>query len=212
MRRPSGREHGRVDDHVAERDLAHELEAREDHPVLPEADDLARGRLQVAGVERCEVGRLVGPAERRERPERRGEPGVEHVRRRASARSSRTRRTRPASVSRDGQVAVRAVPDRELVAPPELARDAPVGRVLERVDREAVLRLRVEADRAARGAPRAPAASAPPSRTTTGARSAARSGSRSARRARPRAGRARASRAGRAPRTRRGSAPPPPPA
>ncbi len=49
------------------------------------------------------------------------------------------------SVSSTVSVAVRAVPDRELVAPPELARDAPVGRVLERVDREPVLRLGVEA-------------------------------------------------------------------
>ena len=61
----------------------------------------------------------------------------------------------------DGQVAVRALPDRELVAPPDLARDVPVGRVLERVDRVAVLRGRVVAHAAARAAPRAPAASAP---------------------------------------------------
>src|SRR3990172_5528617 len=32
------------------------------------------------------------------------------------------------------------------MSPPQLARDAPVGRVLERVDREAVLRLGVVAD------------------------------------------------------------------
>ena len=115
------------------------------------------------------------------------------------ARPSRTRRTPSGSVSATVDVPVRAVPDRELVAPPELARDAPVGRVLERVDREAVLRLGVEADAAARAAPRAPASSAPPSSTTTAARSAARSASRSARRARPCGGTARASRAGRAP-------------
>src|SRR5581483_10647983 len=47
-----------------------------------------------------------------------------------------------------GQVAVGARPDRDLVAPPELARDAPVGRLLERLDREAVLRLGVVADAA----------------------------------------------------------------
>src|SRR5207249_5697650 len=40
---------------------------------------------------------------------------------------------------------VRAVPHRNLVAPPELPRDAPVGRILERVDRETVLALRVVA-------------------------------------------------------------------
>ena len=47
-----GREDGRVDDHVRERDLAHQLEAGPDHPVLPEPDDLARGRVDVARVVR----------------------------------------------------------------------------------------------------------------------------------------------------------------
>ena len=63
-----------------ERDLAQQLEPGQDHPVLPEADDLARGRVDVAGVVALELGRLLRPAERRERPERRREPGVEDVR------------------------------------------------------------------------------------------------------------------------------------
>ena len=46
----------------------------------------------------------------------------------------------------DGDMAVWAVPDGQLVPPPELPRDVPVGRVLERVDGEAVLRRRVVAD------------------------------------------------------------------
>ena len=47
IRRRSARAR-RVDDDVGERDVAHQLEPREDHPVLPEADDVARGRVQVA--------------------------------------------------------------------------------------------------------------------------------------------------------------------
>ena len=43
-------------------------------------------------------------------------------------------------------MAVVARPDRDLVPPPELAGDAPVGRLLERLDREPVLALRVEPD------------------------------------------------------------------
>ena len=109
-------------------------------------------------------------------------------------------------------VAVRALPERQLVAPPDLARDVPVGRVLERRDREAVLRLGMVTDAARRGAPRAPAASAPPSSTTTAARSAARSASCSGRTARRCAGTTRASRAGRARAATRGCARPPPPA
>ena len=41
---------------------------------------------------------------------------------------------------------VGARPDRDLVAPPELPGDAPVRRLLERLDREPVLALRVEPD------------------------------------------------------------------
>ena len=94
---------GRGDDHVGERDLAEQEEAGEDHPVLPEADDLARGDVDVARVVALELRRLLGPAERRERPERRREPRVEHVGVARRARPSRTRRTR----SGCGQAAVR---------------------------------------------------------------------------------------------------------
>ncbi len=45
---PVRREHGRVDDHVGERQLPEQLEPGEDHAVLPEPDDLAGGRLDVA--------------------------------------------------------------------------------------------------------------------------------------------------------------------
>ena len=62
----------------------------------PEEDDVARGREHVARVEARELGRLVGPAERRERIERRREPRVEDVLVLRAARPSRTRRTRPA--------------------------------------------------------------------------------------------------------------------
>ena len=134
-----------MDDHVGEGDVAQQLEPRPDHPVLPEADDLARRRVDVAGVVALELGRLLGPAERRVRPERRREPGVEHVgiarelgRAALGARVGR----RPGA----GDVAVGAVPERLLVAPPELAGDVPVRDLLERADRELVLRLRVVAD------------------------------------------------------------------
>ena len=124
-----GREQRRVDDHVAERHLAEELEAGEDHPVLPEADDLARRRVHVSGVEGAQVGRLFGPAERGERPQRRREPRVEHVLVADElVRAALGARLRLRLLDRD--VTFRAVPDRKLVPPPELARGVPVGRVL----------------------------------------------------------------------------------
>ena len=127
-----------VDDHVVERDLPEQLEPGPDHPVLPEADDLARRRVDVAGVVALELGRLLGPAERGVRPERRREPGVEDVRvahdlGRAALGAGLGRR--PGA----GDVAVRAVPERLLVPPPQLAGDVPVRDLLQRADRELVL-------------------------------------------------------------------------
>ena len=46
----------------------------------------------------------------------------------------------------DGDVTVRALPQRQLVPPPDLTRDVPVRGLLERRDREAMLRLGVEPD------------------------------------------------------------------
>ena len=116
-----------MDDHIREGHLAHQLEAGPDHPVLPEPDDLARRRVDVARVVRRELGRLVRPAERRKRPQRRREPRVENV--------GVTRQRDPGARAllrlllrgRADRLAVRRRPDRELVTPPELARQAPVG-------------------------------------------------------------------------------------
>ena len=100
------------------------------------------------GIIALHFRRLVGPAQRRERPQRRGEPGVEHV----LVAGDEVRalvaveRHLPPLLRRDDflldviaervadrfllglgdeHLAVRSVPGRNLVAPPELARDAP---------------------------------------------------------------------------------------
>src|SRR5439155_4430509 len=126
----------------------HHLESGEDHSVLPEADDVSCRCVEVTGIERPQLLRVVGPAESRERPETRGEPRVQYI--------GRTRQlARPTLAARlgdrllDGGMTVRALPHRQLVTPPDLSRDVPVGCVLERLDGEAVLRLRVVANAAA---------------------------------------------------------------
>ena len=118
--------------------------------------------VQVAGVEAPQVRRVVRPAERRERPERRREPRVEDVLVALElGRAALGARLRLGLG--DGRRARRGSTRRELVTPPELPRDVPVRRVLERVDREAVLRLGVVAHAARRAARRSPAARARPS-------------------------------------------------
>ena len=113
-----------MDENVVERLLPAELEAREDHPGDPEEDDVPRGREHGARVVRLELGRLVRPAERRERVERRREPRVEDVLLLAQLRRAALG-ARAWRVLLDGEVSVGAVPDRDPVAPPDLARDAP---------------------------------------------------------------------------------------
>src|SRR3990172_11006343 len=120
-----------MDDHVRERDVTEGFEAGPDHPVLPEADDLARGRVDVSRVVAGELRRLVRPAERRVWPERGREPGVEDIGLALELRRAAFS-ARAGLVHGHRRVPVRAVPDRELMAPPELARDAPIGRLLER--------------------------------------------------------------------------------
>ena len=68
-----------VDVDVPERHLVHEVEAHHHHPGDPEEDDVEGGDQRRRRVVALQLGGLLRPAQRRERPERRGEPGVEHV-------------------------------------------------------------------------------------------------------------------------------------
>src|SRR5205807_8986650 len=76
------------------------------------------------------VPRALRPAERREGPERRAEPGVEDVGL-LDERGAATGGALGRVLARDDGLAARlARPDGDAVAPPELARDAPVADVL----------------------------------------------------------------------------------
>ena len=82
------------------------------------------------GIEALEVGGFLRPAEGRERPQGRREPGVEHVlvlaqRLVAAVVLRAAAASASSSVSATKIAAVRAVPGRDPMAPPELARDAP---------------------------------------------------------------------------------------
>ena len=115
----------RVDVDVAEGDVAGNSMPHHHHPRHPEEEDLARGGEEAGRVEGAQLGRVVGPAERREGPQRRAEPGVEDVlllAQLAAAGAAALRRL----LGDEGLLAGVAVPDREPVPPPELARDAPV--------------------------------------------------------------------------------------
>ena len=119
---------------VGEGDLAGELEAHHHHPRHPQEEDVARGREHVGRVEGAQLVGLLRPAERRERPQRRGEPGVEYV--------GVALPVRPLGrLEADVGLLVVAVPDGDLVAPPQLARDAPRADVAQPLQIAARLRL-----------------------------------------------------------------------
>ncbi len=98
------------------------------------------------GYQRAQRGRVVGPAERRVRPQRRREPGVEHVGRLLPAVA-----LGPVDLHHVG--AVGREPDRQPVAPPQLARDAPGPDRLHPVEEDLLEPLRVERDAARCGRP-----------------------------------------------------------
>ena len=119
----------RVDIDVAEGDLVHEIEAHHHHPGDPEEDDVEAGDEGARRIIARELRRLLRPAERREGPERRGKPGVEHVfvarERHAIAAFGARRGKRRFFRLFDIGVAVLVIPGRDAMTPPELTRHAP---------------------------------------------------------------------------------------
>ena len=112
------------------------LAAGEDHARDPEEDDVVAGDEHVRRIEVVQIRRLVRPAERGERPERAGEPGVEHVARRGGCSWSGTHFGHSQASVREtvDLAAVAAVPHGDLMAPPELAGDAPVAHAVHPVE------------------------------------------------------------------------------
>ena len=112
-----------------ERYFAHEVKPEHHHARHPEKDDVEAGDQHIGWVITCQLGCLLGPAQGRERPQPRGEPGVQHV-------GLAFQLGRLAVVLGGGglgfllrklheNMAIGAVPGGNLVTPPELSRDAP---------------------------------------------------------------------------------------
>ena len=117
-----------VDVHFSERHVVHELEAHHDHAGNPEKDDVETRDQHAGRVVALQFGCLFGPAQGRERPQRGGEPGVQHV----LVLVQRHRGVEACFaagvvlVLADVNSALVVVPGRNAMTPPELAADAPV--------------------------------------------------------------------------------------
>ncbi len=119
-----------VDVDGLERDFAHEFAAQHHHAGDPEEEDVEAGDEQGGGVVAGQVGGLVGPAEGGEGPEAAGEPGVENVGVLLEVGGVAARAGGGRFARDDDFLAFAAVPGGDAVAPPELARDAPVADVV----------------------------------------------------------------------------------
>ena len=124
-----------MDEDGLERLLLHLLHAGEDHARDPEEDDIVARDHDGRGIPVLEVCCvLIGPAHRGEGPERGGEPCIEHI--------LLARQVLAAALFALGGVfaldvdvaALVAVPRGDLVAPPQLAGNAPIMHVLHPVD------------------------------------------------------------------------------
>ena len=130
---------------VLEGQLFAVLKARHDHACDPEKDDVGPGDQVRGGVEGLERGRFFRPAHGRKGPQPRGKPGVEHVGillpeggvggGHVAAVREGTVLEGAHAVFGDGHaeggpggvgVGAAVVPNRDAVAPPELAGNTPV--------------------------------------------------------------------------------------
>ena len=136
--------------HLAERHVAHEVQAEHDHARDPEEDDVEARDQHRGRIERRKLGRLGRPAQRRVRPQRGGEPRVEHVvvlaQRDVPAMPGLGLRLGAGLVACDVDRTVLVVPGRDPVTPPQLAADAPVLDAAHPLEVGAVPVLRHEAD------------------------------------------------------------------
>ncbi len=129
-------------DGVERRGAVHRVEAEHHHPGDPEEQDVVAGDQDGVRVELREALGLLRPAERGERPQAGGEPGVQDVGVLVPALAGGRLLVRADA----DDLAVRAVPDRDAVAPPQLARDAPVVQVVDPVEVPLLHLLRVDLD------------------------------------------------------------------
>ena len=122
--------HDGVDVDVAERHLAGEVPGHHHHARHPEEDDVVARHQHRGGQEHFQVLGLFRPAERGEGHQGRGEPRIEDVRI-APQGFLPCHLQSCFFAARDKNPSLLVVPRRDLVAPPELARDAPVLDVLQ---------------------------------------------------------------------------------
>ena len=110
--------------------VPHAVQAEHHHPGDPEEEDVVAGRQHAGRIELRQIVGRLGPAQRGHRPQPGREPRVEHVGVLRPPLAAGRFLVRPDT----HRLAVRAVPDRDAMSPPQLARDGPVVHVVDPVE------------------------------------------------------------------------------
>ena len=121
--------HNRMHPDLPEGNLAGKLDPHHDHARNPEKKYVVRRNEQARRIVFPEIGSVVRPAHRRERPQRGTEPGLEHIRvLRQLGRAAMRALYR--SLTRNGNLlTIAAMPRGNPMPPPQLARNAPIADV-----------------------------------------------------------------------------------
>src|SRR5258708_5340106 len=121
--------HDGIDVHMPKRHFAGEMLRHHDHPGDPEENDVEACHQHRGREKGVEVFGLFGPAKRSEGHQRRRKPSVEYVIV-ALERTAISFRGSPffslGFVAADIDIALVVIPRRDLMTPPQLARDAPI--------------------------------------------------------------------------------------
>ena len=115
-----------MDEDVVEGDFFHEFAGHEHHAGNPEEDDIIACDHDARREELLDIFRFFRPAHSRERPESRAEPCIEDIGVAMDMFAVAVLAFGDIFTADGNFAAVVAVPGRNLMAPPELAADAPV--------------------------------------------------------------------------------------
>ena len=119
---------------LAKRNITGQLQAHHHHARCPEEQNVEAGDHERRGVVSSQIHGIVRPSHGRKWPQAGAKPGVEYVRILLHARRSAMRAFLRRFPGHRNFTAFRAVPGWNTMAPPELARDAPVANVLHPVE------------------------------------------------------------------------------
>src|SRR4051812_2717250 len=115
---------------LPERHIAHHFHPQHDHARGPEEDDVETGNQQSCRIESSQVGGVIRPAQGGEGPEAGAKPGIQHIGflpelLRVAVRTFSWRLARYGDA-----LTIAAIPRRNAMPPPELARNTPVANVV----------------------------------------------------------------------------------